>query len=81
MRPSQGSGCFDPVLFRVYQTLIQSLANTNGPTIRPFFDLGFAKRPQEELFRLPSDPNQIRNVASDPKFSQTLSTLRARVKA
>ena len=73
MRPSQGSGYFDPVLFKeVYQTLIRSLANTNGPTIRPFFDLGFAKRPQEELFRLPSDPDRIRNVASNPKFGQTL---------
>ena len=65
---------------RPLQTFIQALANANDPKTRPFFDLGFAKRPQEELFSLPSDPDQIRNVASDPKFSQTLSTLRARVK-
>ena len=51
---------------------IQALANANDPEIRPLFDLGCAKRPQEELFHLPSDPDQIRNVASDPKFSQTL---------
>lgn len=54
------------------QSLFQAVANANDPEIRPFFDLGFAKRPQEELFYLPSDPDQIRNVASDPKFSQTL---------
>jgi len=66
--------------FRVYQTLVQALANASDPTIRPFFDLGFAKRPQEELFHHPSDPDLIRNVASDPKFSQTLSKLKARLK-
>lgn len=80
MHPSQGLGHFDPALFKVYQTLVQALANANDPTIRPFFDLAFAKRPWEELFHLPCDPDQIRNVASNPKFSQTLSTLRARVK-
>lgn len=72
MHPSQGLECFDPALFKVYQTLVQALANANDPEIRPLFDLGCAKRPQEELFHLPSDPDQIRNVASDPKFSQTL---------
>ena len=80
MHPSQGLECFDPALFKVYQTLVQALANVNDPEIRPFFDLDFAKHSQEELFHLPSDPDQIRNVASDPKFSQTLSTLGARVK-
>ncbi len=80
MRPSQSSGCFDPVPFKVYQTLVQALANASDPTIRQFLDLAFAKRPQEELFHLPSDPDLIRNVASDPKFSQTLSKLKARLK-
>jgi len=80
VRPGQSSGCFDPVPFRVYQTLTQALANASDSTIRPFLDFGFAKRPQEELFHFPSDPDLIRNVAFDPKFSQTFPTLRARVK-
>ena len=56
------------------------LANADDPKIRPFFELSFGKRPKEELYHLPSDPDQIRNVASDPKFSQSLSKLRKRVK-
>lgn len=80
MHPSQGLECFDPALFKVYQTLVQALANVNDPEIRPFFDLDFAKRPPEELFHLPSDPDQIRNVASDPKFSQNPSKLETRVR-
>jgi hypothetical protein len=80
VHPSQGLECFDPALFKVYQTLVQALANVNDPEIRPFFDLDFAKRPPEELFHLPSDPDQIRNVASDPKFSQNPSKLKTRVR-
>ena len=38
---------------------IQALANANDPEIHPFF-------------YLPYDLDRIRNVASDPKFSQTL---------
>ncbi len=32
------------------------------------FDLGFGKRPQEELYDLKNDPHYMNNVASDPAF-------------
>ena len=34
------------------------------------FDLGFDKRPQEELYDLSVDPSYMRNVASDSKYSK-----------
>ncbi|MCA8997195.1 MAG: sulfatase [Planctomycetaceae bacterium] len=49
-------------------------------TLQRFYDLGFDKRPQEELYDLRIDPDQARNVANDPKYEETLASLRERVK-
>jgi uncharacterized sulfatase len=35
-----------------------------------YFDLGFAKRPAEELYDLRNDPDQVVNVAGDPKYAE-----------
>lgn len=40
------------------------------PVVRQAFDLGFGKRPQEELYDLAVDPSYMRNVASDSKYSE-----------
>lgn len=39
------------------------------PAVANLFELGFGKRPGEELYDLRSDPGEQRNVASDPKFA------------
>jgi hypothetical protein len=39
------------------------LDNRNDPKVKPFFELGFAKRPNEELYDLRKDPYNLNNVA------------------
>jgi N-sulfoglucosamine sulfohydrolase len=56
------------------------LANRNTPTIKRYFELGFGKRPEEELYDLRTDPDQVRNVAHDPRHIATLKSLRQRVR-
>ena len=36
---------------------------------RRLYDLAFAKRPAEELYDLKQDPEQLENVAADPKYA------------
>ena len=52
------------------------LDKREDPAIARFFQLAFAKRPEEELFDLERDPHQLNNVAQDPKYSATKSELR-----
>ncbi len=40
-----------------------------------FFDLAFAKRPEEELFDLRHDPDQITNVATNPQYADVREKL------
>ena len=58
--------------------LVESRAD---PRWRPFFDLAFAKRPREELYALASDPDQVENVAGDPRFEKTRAELHERLMA
>ncbi|MBW7995636.1 MAG: sulfatase [Candidatus Glassbacteria bacterium] len=44
-------------------TKIHLLAHRDEPEIKPLFDLAFAKRPEEELYDLRSDPDQMNNLA------------------
>lgn len=43
--------------------------------VTPLFDLAFGKRPQDELYDLKSDPDQMKNLANDPAFAETLAKL------
>ena len=56
------------------------LENRDDPKIKPFFELGFSKRPAEELYHLPTDPDQIRDIAAFPQYEATLADFRKRVK-
>ena len=38
--------------------------------VRPLFELGFGKRPQEELYDLRSDPDYLSNVAYEPGYTE-----------
>ena len=51
----------------------------DDPKMQPYFELSFSKRPEEELYDLRKDPNQIVNVANDPAYESSLKQLRTRV--
>ncbi len=40
----------------------------------------FLYRPREELYDLEKDPNELKNVATDPAYARVLADLRTRVK-
>jgi N-sulfoglucosamine sulfohydrolase len=41
----------------------------------------YLQRPKEELYDLTTDPNELKNLASEPAHAQTLSDLRQRLRA
>lgn len=47
----------------------------DDPSIAPFFDLGYGKRPQEELFDIVVDPGCTNNLANDPAYASTRNSL------
>ncbi len=47
--------------------------------VAPLFELGFGKRPREELFDLRSDPHYLRNVAGDPAYARDKAELETRL--
>jgi arylsulfatase A-like enzyme len=49
-------------------TKMYILENRNDPDVQLFYDLGFAKRPAEELYDLRSDPFQLHNVAYQENY-------------
>ena len=55
------------------------LDRRDEPSMKPFFDINFAKRPAEELYDLRSDPDQVKNLASDPAMAETKARLASRV--
>jgi len=55
------------------------LHQRDDPAIRPFFDHCFSKRPAEELYDLHTDPDQIRNLATDATHTETKAKLGARI--
>ena len=48
---------------------------------QPFFQLGFAKRPAEELYDLQLDPHQLVNVADQAKYKDIKNELSGRLDA
>lgn len=55
------------------------LAGKDAPQMKRFFELNFGKRPAEELYDLATDPDQIHNLATDPKHAKTKQHLGARI--
>ena len=51
--------------------------NKDNPKVKPFYDLSFAKRPAEELYDMKKDPDQLNNLAADPKYKKTKAKLSA----
>jgi len=51
----------------------------NDPQNKTFYDLCFSKRGAVELYNCKKDPDQVNNLARDPKHSQTIMRLRAQL--
>ena len=43
------------------------------------YDLAFGKRPREELYDLRSDPDYLKNVASEPAYEEVRASLERRL--
>ena len=50
-----------------------------GPQGEAFFDHAYGKRPREELYSVKKDPDQMKNLASDPAYANTVKKLRVRL--
>jgi N-sulfoglucosamine sulfohydrolase len=55
------------------------LANADDPQVKRLYDLAFAKRPAEELYELENDPDELNNVADDPRFAEIKKQLAERL--
>lgn len=51
------------------------LDNRNDSKVKPFFDLGFSKRPNEELYDLRKDPYNVNNVAQLAEYASAKKEL------
>ncbi|SMD03299.1 sulfatase family protein [Pedobacter nyackensis] len=56
------------------------IANKDNPAVKPMFELGFGKRPAEELFDVKNDPDQLHNLAADAKYAKIKETLATQMK-
>jgi N-sulfoglucosamine sulfohydrolase len=55
------------------------VAHRDEPQWQWHYNLAFGKRPAEELYDLRKDPDQIKNVATDPAYATTRAELSARL--
>jgi N-sulfoglucosamine sulfohydrolase len=53
------------------------LQRRDDPAIAKYFALATAKRPEEELYDLRKDPQQLDNIAAKPEYARAKSDLRA----
>ena len=55
------------------------IQNRAEAEVRRAFDLGFGKRPREELYDLRTDPDYMNNVAAEPAYRAQVQDLRERL--
>ena len=55
------------------------VTNRNDPESKPIYKAVYGKRPKEELYDLKNDPDQMNNLAANPKYAQTVKKLRQRL--
>ena len=51
----------------------------DDPRYRQFYELAFARRPGEELYILADDPDEVHNVANDPRYATVKVRLKRRL--
>jgi arylsulfatase A-like enzyme len=56
------------------------VAERDSAAMKSFFELAFARRPAEELYDLKQDPQQLKNVASDPAYENVRQQLARELK-
>lgn len=57
------------------------IEHKDDPKVRLLFDAAVAKRPAEELYDVQADPENLHNLAADPKHAAALKKLRAEMEA
>ena len=60
-------------------TKVWMIYNRAEEDVKPLFELGFGKRPQEELYDLRKDPDYMQNVAYDSDYEQIRADLHSRL--
>ena len=55
------------------------VTHRDDPRWKRYFDHAYGKRPREELFDLKNDPDQMTNVAGEPKYAKVAAELRKRL--
>lgn len=57
------------------------VSQRDDPSVRPFYERAFGKRPARELYDLRVDPFELKNVAEDPAYAAKVQELDARLMA
>ncbi len=52
------------------------ICNRSDERYKELFNLGFSKRPYEELYHLPTDRDTVRNIAQNPEYSEIKEALK-----
>jgi arylsulfatase A-like enzyme len=60
-------------------TKVYMMDHRNEPKVRGLFDLGFGKRPAEELYDVRKDPYQLINLAGKPEHAAVQAQLRSQL--
>ena len=55
------------------------LSGANNPATKKYYDMCFGKRGPVELYDCENDPEQVNNLANDPKYAETLEKLRTQL--
>ena len=67
---------FQPLFYDTYGDVDASptksfmVENQYQKGVQSLFELSFGKRPEWELYHIPSDPENVNNLASDPKYRE-----------
>ncbi|WP_294233189.1 sulfatase [Prosthecobacter sp.] len=61
------------------RTKAYMMTHAGDPKVKPLFEISFGKRPAEELYDLKNDPDQVVNLAADPRYEPVKAELARKV--
>jgi N-sulfoglucosamine sulfohydrolase len=85
LRPGEAEPSFEQLRDVTFTTLADDdagptkawlVTHRHDPAVTPWYERAYGLRPREELYDLRSDPHQLRNVAENPAYVDTVSRLR-----